>query len=264
LKNLPCIADIQTTDLLYYDDQKIADCYSFCKGRNIDCLPVIGNPSTFFQRNKEAEEFDQNELTEDRWIHAYAFLFRPDLLERFKNQPIQFVFTHGELTGVVHFSDYNSSAVSIYLYDQIAKYERSLRQLAVLEKLENKDMRDYFESNSKEPRVKNKDRKFFEKRLNLYSSKQKEMLKVEEFQVFYLDDLIGLLEFRNVIQLDDSVVKLRDMIMHANSLIGMVDVHTDDLIYDIASFDRFFRRALALLSDSKRVHNRIAISKGDK
>lgn len=264
MKNLPCIADIQTTDLLYYDEQKIADCYSFCKGRNIDCLPVIGNPSTFFQRNNEAEKFDQNELTEDRWTDANTFLFRPDLLERFKNQPIQFVFTHGELTGVVHFSDYNSSVVGIYLYEQIAKYERGLRQLAVLKELKNEDMQAYFESNSKESRVKNRDERFFKKRLNYFSTKKNEMLKVEEFQVFYLDDLIGLLGFRDVIQLDDSVVKLRDMIMHASRLIEMVDVHTDDLIYDNASFKRFFKRTLALLSDSKRVYNRIAISKGDK
>lgn len=121
MENLPCIADIQTTDLFYFDDQQTQVCYSFCKRRDIDCLPVIGNPSAFSQRNDEAEGFDQYDFTGDRWTDANTFLFRPDLLKQFREQPIQFVFTHGELTGVVHFSDYNNSAVSIYLYDQIAK-----------------------------------------------------------------------------------------------------------------------------------------------
>jgi outer membrane protein assembly factor BamE len=46
------------------------------------------------------------------------------------------------LTGVVHFSDYNRDAVSAYLFAQIARYERDLRELAKRCGLTNEDMVD--------------------------------------------------------------------------------------------------------------------------
>lgn len=44
LHQLPTIADIHTTELLYYDATYSEECYRFCKDRNIDCLPDAINP----------------------------------------------------------------------------------------------------------------------------------------------------------------------------------------------------------------------------
>jgi hypothetical protein len=259
--NLPCIGDIQTTDLLYFDEQHISACYAFCIKRDIDCLPIIGDPSAFYEKNPEAETFDKRELVDDRWLDAQTFLFSPNLLDCFRHFAVQFVFTEGEQTGVVHFSDYNNDAVSYYLFAQIAKYERGLRELAVINGLKNHDMKTYFEE-MKNSSEKSKERKFYEKRLAHFDSKKWEMEKVDEFQVFYLDDLIGLLEYKDIIDLDDDVYNLRNMVMHAGSLINKVDVHAADYIYDYGSFELFFKRAATLLNDSKRVYNRIVLSKG--
>lgn len=259
LLQLPLIADIQTTDLLYYDEQHIETCYNFCKQREIDCLPVIGDPNIFYQQNDDTKTFDRCELTDDRRIDAHTFIFRPDLLERFKGRAIQFVFTHGELTGVVHFSDYNRDLVGAYLFAQFAKYERGLRELAICKKLENVNMREYFEE-KKAKSSKDKDIEFYERRLANYDNELKRMEKAGEFQFFYMDELIGLLKSQNIIQLNKSIVELRNMIMHARPPIKMTDAHTDDFIYDLTSFKRFFKYAVMLLTDSKCVYNRIAFS----
>lgn len=260
LEHLPLFADIQKTALLYYDEQSIKSCYDFCKKRDIDCLPDIADPNVFFQRNDDSTGFVRSELTDDRRIDAYTFIFCPSLLERFERHPVQFVFTHGELTGVMHFSDYNDDIVSTYLFAQFAKYERSLRQLAIQHELKNKDMRKYFEEKKAEPNVKDKDIEYYTDRLRNYDNSQKQMEKAEEFQLFYMGDLIALLKSCNIIELNKSVVELRNIIMHARTTIEMTDVHADDFIYDIKSFKRFFQFATTLLTDSKRVNNRIAFS----
>jgi hypothetical protein len=260
VEHLPLIADIQTTALLYYDEQRIVACYDFCKRRDIDCLPIISDSNSFYLRNDETDKFDKHELSDDRRIDAYTFIFRPDLLERFQRRPVQFVFTHGELTGVIHFSDYNEDLVDTYLFAQFAKYERGLRQLAIGHELKNNNMREYFEEKKAEPNAKDKDIEYYEERLRKYDSTLGRMKKAGEFQFFFMDDLIGLLKSRNIIQLNKSVVELRNIIMHARPPIEMTDVHTDDFIYDIKSFKRFFKYATTLLMDSKCVYNRIAFS----
>jgi hypothetical protein len=258
--NFPLFADIQTTSLLYFDERRASACYEFCQRRNIDCLPNIDDSYFFYHRNDETKNFDQYELSDDRRIDAYSFIFRSDLLERFQRHPVQFIFTHCELTGIVHFSDYNKDVVGTYLFAQLAKYERGLRRLAVLEGLNNEKMREFFENKKADPNTTGKDKNLYTKRLNTYASNRSKMEKAEEFQFFYMDDLIGLLGFQEKIQLDPDVKDLRDMIMHARSPIEMTDVHADDFIFDIESFEKFFNRVLTLLKDSKRVHNRIAFS----
>ncbi len=256
---LPLIADIQTTALLYYDEEHLEKCYDFCKNRDIDSLPDIENPKIFYQRNDDSKAFDRCQLTDDRWLDAHTFIFKSDLLERFQLHPIQFVFTYGELTGVVHFSDYNKDPVDNFLFAQFAKYERGLRELAICNKLKNANMRKYFEE-KKAKSSNEKDIKFNEDRLEKYDEKLEKMEKAGEFQFFYMDELIGMLRSEKIIHLNGGVVELRNMIMHSRPPIGMTNVHADDFIYSPDTFESFFKKTETLLTDSKRVYNRIAFS----
>jgi hypothetical protein len=88
------------------------------------------------------------------------------------------------------------------------------------------------------------------------------MKRLPEFQLFYLDELIGLLKLNSVIKLNGRVVDLRNMVMHAHELVNMADVTTDDFIYDFDSFKRFFTRVELLLNDEKRIRNRITFTRG--
>ncbi len=259
IDRLPSIADIMTADLLYYDEGHHDDCYRFCEERDIDCLPVIGD-SSFYRRNDEIRGMEQRRLTADRRLNAHTPLFRPDLLDRFRRQHVMFIFDRGEMTGVVHFSDYNKSLVSAYLYLQIAAYEQSLRQILTRLKLEHTDMLAYFKVRI-ETASDTSDRDFYSRARNQFNNKAVKMPTAPKFQAADLRHLIGFVESHGLIELDDEVVELRNSIMHANRLVDMVDPNNDDYIYDFASFEVFFTRALLLLKDSRRVHNRLAIER---
>jgi len=257
----PTIADIQTAELVYYDPDYVAQCYQFCQDRDIDCLPEIGDSNTYYQRIDEEKSFKEQTISEDRKLDGATFLFRPDLLDRFKSHAVQFVYADGEISGVVHYSDYNKDVVSTYLYGQIARYERDLRELAALCGLTNKDMLDHFQKMGTKACKKGNERfcKEFEAKKAKYEAEKEELTRLPEFQSFYLMDLIGLANRRKIIRLDDRVHKLRNQIMHGSLPVQMEDAHTPDYIYRIESFTEFFKFTQILLKDSKRISNRLAI-----
>jgi hypothetical protein len=257
----PRIADIATSEILFYDAACVTDCYRFCLKRDIDCLPAISDQSAFHRRNDNTQAFDGEDLGNDRRLEAHIAIFRPELLERFQGQPVQFIFTHDELTGVVHFSDYNRPVVSTFLYDAIAGYERSLRALLKESGHTHADMLAYLEAMA-EATLGTDDHSCYKGRGKKLLKKAKRMPQAPPFQVFELRDLIGLSEAKDIMGLDSDVVELRNMVMHTNRLVDMVDEQTDDFIYDFASFERFFGRVLSLLEDSQRVKNRLAFIRG--
>lgn len=256
--NLPTIADIQMTDLIYYDEAYCAECYAFCKERDIDCLPSVDDPDTFFQRNDDSMQFDKQEITGARHLDAATFIFRPDLLARFQTHPLQFVFDHGTLTGVVHFSDYNQDVVSTFLYAQFAKYERELRSLIERSGLKREDMLIRFDE-LKDSAENNKRRNKYGRKRGIAEKNHKDHPNLAPFDDFYLDDLIDLAGGRKVIQLDDEVVALRNMIMHSRDSVNMADASTPDYIYRVDTFELFFKRVRVLLQDYRRIHTRLLI-----
>lgn len=257
----PRLADVQTRELLYFDAAFVTDFYQFCRKRDIDCLPAVSNRDTFHRRNDDTQAFDRELLTDDRRLDARIAIFRPDLLDCFRTQPIRFVFDQGELTGVIHFSDYNKPVVSTYLYDAIATYERSLRELLHRSGHTHGDMLAYLDGKAEETKGA-PEHTYYKGRGKRLLKKAEKMPQAPPFQAFELRDLIGLVEVKVNLELDDEVVELRNMIMHANRLVDMVDAQTDDFIYDIDSFGRFFRRVLSLLRDSRRISNRLAFLRG--
>lgn len=252
----PRLLDIMTAGLLFYDPALGQDCYDFCHLRHIDCLPDLADDAVFWQRDDERKDFSRGLLDDDRRLAGDAPLFGPALLERFRSHPVQFVFAHGGLAGVVHFSDYNKDVVSTYLYAQIAGYERALRDLATRSNLTHDDMLDYLDGR-RAAAATAQDRNYYNGRGERLLGKAKKWRNAPRFQPFELRDLIGLVKAMLDIDLADGVTELRNAVMHANRLVDRVDEQTDDYIYDFASFERFFTPALALLRDNRRVRNRL-------
>jgi hypothetical protein len=123
------LADIQTSELLYFDQEEKSVCYCFCYERGIDCLPDAEDPNKFYQRNREIEDFEHREIEADRIVDGSTDVFAPFLLHCFDSYHLLFVRSHGVITGVVHFSDYNRPAVNVFLYSLLFNYETSLREL---------------------------------------------------------------------------------------------------------------------------------------
>lgn len=255
----PTIADVQTRELLYYDKQFKKECYEFCVLREIDCLPAIGDNSKFHRRNDEIQGFDELEISDDRRTEGSTFIFRPDILNQFEEHPLLFVFNQGELTGVIHFSDYNRDAVNTYLFAQISRYERALRSLLTASDLKNEDMINFFCHQINDQIKVNS----YKRKKSQFENKYKGKLSLPEFQSF---DLIDLIELANwieneveVIQIDKSTYDLRNFVAHSVDTVSMKNARTPDYIFEFESFRQFFERVQTMLNDCQRINNRLSL-----
>ena len=248
--------DIQTTDLVYYDDDFRDVCFRFCQQRDIDCIPCLTNPKTFFRRTDEG--FQEEDITPARLVDSQARIFEPAMLDRFHTNPILFVTTEGYLSGVVHFSDYNRPVVNEYLFRLISSYERSLRKLLCLQEWKNQDMLDYFQKQIDTGQTKEA-KAHYQKKLSGYRKHQAENEKLPAFEAFHLLDLIEFSQHHNVIEVHTEPNDLRNKIMHAHDLIHLDDPYRGDYIYTLTSFEEFFQQVSVLLQDYQKVNNRIAL-----
>jgi hypothetical protein len=254
----PHISVIQTTELLHYDPAYGDKGYEFCRLRNIDCLPSLDDPAGYFyRRNDNAQSFDREKLTAERRISGQTPLFKNELVACFRKQPILFVVDNDELSGVVHFSDYNKPIVTNYLFSLLSAYERNLRRLAALSGLSPKEMGDYFTEKLDARIAAQEDSDYYQRKVDSFEKKKKTHAKSPPFQFFYLEDLIGLLQRWNIIPLQGKVTDLRNSVVHAHEFVDMNDVTAPDFIYNFATFKTFFQRSRALLDDAQRVENRI-------
>jgi hypothetical protein len=247
-------ADIQTSDLLYYDPDLEETCLSFCRDRNIDCLPCLDDPLKFYQRTETG--FREEQVTPDRKVQSRENIFDALLLERFRRHHLLFVYADQELTGVVHFSDYNKPVVDAYLFGLLSSYERSLRKLLASNELTNEDMLAYFQWVADTTTEKDQRGAYIRKR-KTFEKYRPQNEKLPLFERFYLDDLIELVRHKELIEVSQQVADLRNQVMHAHELVHMHDANQEDYIYDFNSFEEFFNQVGALLQGYKRVNNRI-------
>jgi hypothetical protein len=248
-------ADIQTSNLLYYDEKIDKDCLQFCRDRDIDCLPALDDSLKFYRKMDTG--FCEDSVTPRRKALGGEFIFNETLLERFQENHLLFVYTSEELTGVVHFSDYNRPEVNLFLFNLLSSYEKSMRKLLIACRLENKDMLDYFRKKVKTTKN-DKTKSIYNTKINNFGKDPSRDKNLPAFEKFYLRDLMELSSDRKIIKVDQRVNDLRNNVMHAQDFVNMVDANSDDYIYDFNSFETFFTRVKVLLQDFKRVNNRVA------
>ena len=248
------MADIQTSDILFYDDGVKDRCYKLCAERNIDCLPGLDDPRVVYMRDDVLSKFRAEALMEDRRVSADANIFDPQVIEKFRRQPLLLIYQGNEMSGVVHFSDYNQPQVSSYLYELFFEYEKALRALLIRSGLKNVDMIAYYS----DQKTKSGQLGFYETRINDYF-KFGSQKKLPQFEVFNLADLIALTNHKRIIKLTDKT-RLRNIVMHANESINTQDPGVENFIYDFETFENFFRWCQELFQDLKRVNNRLVFT----
>ncbi|MEI7846169.1 MAG: hypothetical protein WCK35_10230 [Chloroflexota bacterium] len=260
-KKLLTISDIQTDEILYYDPDLEKQCYTFCLDRDIECLPALDNPQMIFLRNDEKQGFSKESVSETRSVNGDINIFASGMLEKFAARPLLMVYQGSELTGVVHYSDYNKPNVSLYLYELFFNYEKALRNTLIQHGFDNASMIAYFE----EKKLRGKDQKtidYYASKVTDYQDRGSKK-KLPAFEVFYLKELVALTNNKKIFKpsLNDTVTSLRNMVMHVNQFVEMKDLATDNLIYDFAVFQKFFGMALQLHTDFKRVNNHLALNR---
>ncbi|MEZ4514754.1 MAG: hypothetical protein R3C62_23015 [Chloroflexota bacterium] len=254
------IADIATTKTLFFDPDFEERCFAFCKQRDIEFLPSLENPSEIYVRDDSAKSFRVEKIDQQQKIVGYQNAFQPKVLDLFRKNHLLFVYSEDELYGVVHFSDFNKSVVSAYLFEVFFRYERTLRILLQECDLGNSDIAKHFEHKAATCK-RETSRSFYQKKLDSYHRNRDKIETLPPFQSFYLDDLIGFANAQGN-SFSEDVIELRNMVMHAHELVNKQDWNADNFIFDFASFERFFRRSLTLHGDFRKVENKTAFLQG--
>jgi len=218
------IADLQTTDLLYYEDDFRNECYEYCSRRDIDSLPDVESAYHFYKRDDKAKSFKKSEIEPRRRIETDQPAFAPIVIDKFREQPLLFVYTSDELSGVIHFSDYNNPQVSGYLYELLHHYEKSLRALLLMQ----------------------------------HGSIESKIKKGQELEKMYLPPLIEEVCKKTKLQLDRNVRDLRNAVMHAKDPVKKSETSIENYAYDLTSFADFYSHVLSLQRDLRRVKNYIS------
>lgn len=254
------ISDIETKDLLFFDSEFKEKCFKFCAQRDIEFLPSLDDATKIYVRDDTIQDFKIESINEQRKMDGFQIAFDLQVLNAFRQNHLLFVFTSGEFSGVVHFSDFNKSIVSAYLFEVFFQYEKTLRIFLQECGLSNSDILKFFEIKVSQAK-KDSSRDFYQRKIEGYLKKKIEIDKLPPFQSFYLDDLIS---FANVHgnNLNIDIIELRNMIMHAHELVNMENWSADNFIFDFVSFEKFFRRAIALHNDYKKLKNKVAFLQG--
>lgn len=246
------IGDIHTTDIVYYDPQYAQECLDFCQKRDIDLLPSIDDPHTVHILDSDQLGFNETAVDSARIVHPADNIFSPALLEKFRDYHLLLVHENDELVGVVHFADYSKPAVSVYLFEILFEYEKTLRALLEKRSFTDEDMLDYFRRRAA---AKKKDEKYYGDKLDQYEKLRSKHEKLLPFQAFLLNDLIGFAVDQGVFSGKSRVTELRNAIAHARELVEKQDPTANDLIYDPESFTRLFKLGTQLLVDYRRIYN---------
>jgi len=173
------------------------------------------------------------------------------VLNAFKKNHLLFVYTERELSGVVHFSDFNKPIVSTYLFEMFFQYEKALRVFLQRCRLNDSDLIVFLKNESSNKR-----------RISEYERSKDKADKLPPFQLFYINDLINFANTKDI-SLDVRVKELRNMIMHAHELVNMQNRSADNFIFDFETFEKFFNYAITLHQDYKKLKNRINFLQGN-
>ena len=241
----PEFQDIMTTEIKYFEDfEKEKDAKKFCEDREVTYLPLKGN--NLLVREFKNGHFGEIELQESQKIKPTKKIFDKDVIELFDKSRVLFVFSKDKLKGIIHYSDYNREPVYIYLYSQILNFEKSLRGLLIIKGLKNEDMINYFEEKARDG-----DSNFRHK--FDYINRNRESLKsFSEFQLFYLSDLIFLLDDRLKVSINQKVKDLRNDVMHSKDFVEHKDYQELPSLYRFSSFTEFFELVLTFYKEKAR------------
>jgi hypothetical protein len=250
MKKILKISDIETKEILFFDSELKERCFEFCEKRGIEFLPSLDNSEEIYIRD-DIDKFKVESISKERQIDGFQRVFSSQVLNAFKKNHLLFVYTERELSGVVHFSDFNKPIVSTYLFEMFFQYEKALRVFLQRCRLNDYDLIVFLKNESSNKR-----------RIAEYERSKDKADKLPPFQLFYINDLINFANTKDI-SLDVRVKELRNMIMHAHELVNMQNRSADNFIFDFETFEKFFNYAITLHQDYKKLKNRINFLQGN-
>ena len=260
MTNILRISDIENKDILYYDAELQTHCYRVCQQRDILYLPSLDEPEQVYVRDDRTQAFIPQPIIANMKVDGSQPAFCTPVSNAFRQHYLLLVYTGGELSGVLHFSDYNKSAVSVYLFEMFFQYDRLLRASLQAQLLTNTDMLKYFESQAVEAKTLPA-RMQYQSKIEDYRKRKDELERLPPFQSFSLGDLIGFANAHGN-KLHPEVARLRPMILRPRPLETAADRNAGGPIQGIVAFQRFCRGAMLLQHDYQKLHNQVAFLQG--
>lgn len=246
-------AEIMTSQVIFYDEFFKEECIKYCEERKITYLPSLEDFEVCYKLT--GDKFEAERIAESHKVNVDNDVFDKSIFEKFKTHNVLFVINKNELAGVVHFCDYNRRPILIYIYSLLLEFEKGLRELLTYCELSNNDMIEFFEKSPKDSR----DKRYHLNQFKHFSKPgiKEEMKEFEPFQMFYLRDLIGLTNFKKILNISESVNDIRNIAMHAKNPVKHKDYETAGWIYTFESFNIFFQSIKLLQLELRKVTNKI-------
>ena len=138
-----CIVEyLMTNNIYYYETIDEKNLHKFCKEKDIGTLPSKYSNLVYVLDNNN--NFIKKEIKHEEKLKITDHIFDKDVLESFTEaSPIKYVYKDDVLEGIVHFSDYNRSAVKIYLYGVISEFENNLRTIFISTEIKEESLLEY-------------------------------------------------------------------------------------------------------------------------
>jgi hypothetical protein len=246
MQNIPNLEDIATKNVIFYESNYEDKLLDFCEENNIDRLPGYEGSYKYI---REDESFQKKDIQESEKVRATRRALNTEIMEKFSDEEFLFVYRQGELIGIAHYCDYNSSEVYEYLYHTIFEVETDIRKLLREEGLNSSDMVKFIEEHP-----------HFEKSDNRHNSENIKSYK--PFQNANLIELVNFLHSRNEFDLtldQHSLNELRKRVMHEKQFIEHRNHNEDTMDYDLESFKDFRKMIGELNKSSRKIRNYIEL-----
>ena len=258
--------DIEQSSILYYDQEVEEACVSICQQLKINNMPDYDSENFYVL---EGQTFRKKKIGYENRLDKEDKIFDKKLIEKFRSNQHSalFVFKGEVLSGIVHFADYNQTAVLRAIQDDVLTFERKMREYLFLKNFRNEDMIEYFKERAEKSEH---SRSYFQSRVHQLERREEELNQLGEFQGFTLKDLlefandtqpISIFPYAKVIVQGKSIYEsslvnsLRNLAMHGQN---PVEIDEETSVYSIESLEYLFKALKTLETFTYRIEKLIA------
>lgn len=230
-----CFSNIMTRNVRFYEDGTADENREFCKDKNLTYLPSRDGKLRY-SLDGDRSTFKKEDITSEYNVTADEVIFSTEIRDKFKKNDILFVYKEEKIVGVVHYSDYNSLIVYLYLYSKIMIFEETLRKYFDAKGVSNQDVIDYFTDKIKTCNHKETD--YFCSRITYFKKQEEKMRELKPFQIFAITDLIRYANSQFKLEIGNKKISdLRNNIMHFRILVRYDTNDDSEFIYDYKTFE---------------------------
>lgn len=235
-------SQIMTNEIIYYDSEYPKECMDFCRSRKIGFLPHIHYRNECYTADIMYRNFHRSEMKDRQFVEAGENIFGQELLGKFEEFKVLFARHHGDLVGVVHFSDYNRRPVYEHLYSCLLTLERGLVYLIIERGVERE--------------------KLF-RIMNIETGRNSGMTTRADFRRYRINlgQILSFVQQEGILKVRkedvSKIYRVRNKIAHSDNLISRKAPSDPALDYDFGTFKGLIEGEASLRIALKQLQNRL-------